>query len=407
MHLRGLSLPLATYRKRRRQAAAVVRQAVGAATPILVLGASARDLAGIPTPLAGRARQDAWFDWFTGCHEADAALLIEGARSTLFLDTGDPKRVIYEGARLPPGPGARRRFGVEATAPAGELASRVADAARRCGHRLALLWRKREPGVQSEAAQRWRQRLRGITALNAEPHLLPLRMVKTGDEIAWHRRAVAVTAAAYREVMRALPRLRHEGEIGALLARQYLAPTSDPLAFQSICAGGANAATLHYPHGDQPLAGARCVLIDSGATRGGYCADVTRTLPRRGRFTDRRLREVYDLVLKANRLAIRHARPGITLTELNDLCWKPILDAGFTRHHNLSHHIGLDVHDPADRDRPLSAGMLISDEPGIYLPDEGIGVRIEEDLLITADGCEVTTRAIPATIAGIEAAMAG
>jgi Xaa-Pro aminopeptidase len=103
----------------------------------------------------------------------------------------------------------------------------------------------------------------------------------------------------------------------------------------------------------------------------------------------------------------KHARPGVTREELNAVAWKPIIDAGFIRHHGLSHHIGLDVHDPADYSVPLAPGMVISNEPGVYLPDEGFGVRIEDDLLITETGCDELTRRIPKTVADIEAAMCG
>ena len=112
-------------------------------------------------------------------------------------------------------------------------------------------------------------------------------------------------------------------------------------------------------------------------------------------------------MLHANDLGRKHARPGLTREELNDIAWKPIIGAGFTRHHGLWHHIGLDVHDPADYTKPLAPGMVISNEPGVYLPDEGFGVRIEDDLLITATGCEVLTRTIPKKIADLEAVMRG
>jgi Xaa-Pro aminopeptidase len=180
-----------------------------------------------------------------------------------------------------------------------------------------------------------------------------------------------------------------------------------PLAFPPIVGSAIDGATLHYPFNDRPLAKGRPLLIDSGATAGGYCADVTRTVPQHGRFDDQRFREVYELVLRCNALGRKHARPGITKDELNDIAWKPIIDAGFQRHHGLSHHIGLDVHDPADYGVPFQAGMVISNEPGVYLPEEGFGIRLEDDLLITEDGCEELTRSIPKGVADIEAAMRG
>lgn len=406
MLIRGPSLPLALYRSRRDAAVRVLAQRAGGPVPLLVLGRPASTHHVEPTPLSTKPRQDAWFDWCCGCQEADAGLLIDPTtprRDTLFLEVGDPKRVIWDGERLPPGREACQAFGVMATAPARELAGQVADAAGRCDGRLALLWRQKEEGWQSTVARQWRRRLRGITCLNAEPWLVPLRMLKAPEEIALHRKAVALTARGLAMVLPRIPRLRTEAEVAAMLDAAYTAPHREPLAFASIVASGSHAATLHYPHCDQPLVRG-CLLIDSGATWGGYCADVTRTLPRNGCF-GRRLAEIYRLVLHCNELGRQHARPGITLKELDEIAFRPIIDAGFTKHHRLSHHIGLDVHDPCDRDLPLAAGMLISDEPGIYLPDEGIGVRIEDDLLITAYGCEVTTRAIPKDPEAIAAAM--
>ena len=407
MLIRGRALPLPTYRRRRAAAARILSRAYRNA-PLLVIGAGAEDVASQLNPQVGRARQDPWFDWFTGCHEPEAAVLIEPGRKprdTLFLEAGDPARVVWDGARLGPSTAAKRAFGVHAVAPAATLRERVLAAAERAGGQLAMLTRKVEPGFQSAQFDIWNRRLRGVSMINLEPELLPLRMVKDSDEIAWHRRAVKTTASGLKAVMSALPKMRSESEVAGELARHYLAAGHEPVAFATIVGSAANAATLHYPHNDQPLVKRGCVLIDSGARAGGYCADVTRTLPQHGRFTNKRFREVYELVLHCMQLNQRAARPGVTLAELNEIAWQPIIEAGFTRHHGVSHHIGLDVHDPCDRERPLEAGMLISNEPGIYLPDEGIGVRIEDDLLITPTGCENTTRMIPKTISAIETAM--
>jgi Xaa-Pro aminopeptidase len=405
MHIRGLVFPPATYRRRRSAASALLAEAFTGKVPLLVLAKSERHA------LVRDARQDPWFDYYTGCHEPEAALLIDpGARQRdqLFIDPGDPKRVVWDGPRLQPGAAAVRVFGVDAVRPVKALAEAVERAARRAGGRIALLWRGWEPGQQAVMAGQWRRRLRGIEHLNAEPVLSAQRMVKEAAEVAWHRRAVAVTAAGLKAVLPRIPALSREAEVAGELAMHYRRHGWEPLAFPSIVGSGVNGATLHYPHNDRPLERRRPLLIDSGATAGGYCADVTRTVPQHGRFSDRRFRAVYELVLSANQLVCRSARPGMTREQLNELAWRPITDAGFTRHHGVSHQIGLDVHDPFDRkDWVLRPGMVISNEPGIYLPEEGFGVRIEDDLLITAGGCEVLTRAIPKTVDEVEAAMRG
>lgn len=409
--LRGCALPLATYRRRRQAALRLAKQAFGGPVPILVIASPWSDPVLDLTPVAGRHRQDPWFDWLCGCAEGGALLLLDPQHrqpDTLFLEVGDPARVVWDGARLPPNAATKKALGMSAVAPMEELKGRLARACDAAGGRLAMLWRDREPGWQSQAVAQWRRKLRGIELLNAEPLLVPLRRRKDADEVALTRRAIAVTWAGLKAVLPQIPRMRTEAELAGALIGAYLSAGYDHLAFQPIVGSAVNGATLHYKHNDGKLLAKAPVLIDSGATHAGYCADVTRTLPQHGRFDDPRFREVYELVLRANALGRRHARPGITLRELNELAWKPILDAGFPRLHGLSHLIGLDVHDPGTSpDLVLEAGMIISNEPGVYLPEEGFGIRIEDDLLITADGCEELTRMIPKTVKAVEKAMAG
>ncbi len=403
MDPRGLSMPLTTYRRRRREAIELAGRAMFGPVPLLFLGCDETTLR--------RDRQDPWFDYYSGCGEPEAALLIEprgeGALSTLFLETGDPARVIWDGPRLGPGEPARRAHGVEATAAHERLEERVVAAARAAGGRIGMCTRTREPGFQAEATARWRERLKkhDILVCHVEPTLIRQRMIKDADEIAWHRRAIDITRDGLRTVLPLIPRMRMESEVAAALTMHYRKHAYGPLAFPPIVGSAVHGATLHYPHNDRPLEAKRPLLIDSGATAGGYCADVTRTVPVHGRFSDARFRAVYELVLEANQRASKALRPGMSHREWTELGWQPIVAAGFTRHHGLGHHLGIDVHDPADYDVPFAPGMLVTNEPGIYLPDEGFGIRIEDDLLVTENGCEVLTKGIPKTVAAIEAAM--
>lgn len=402
MIIRGLVLPLATYRRRRAQAALLVERALEESLPILLVGCDETRLRTV--------RQDQWFDYYTGCQEPDAALLIDphkDPRDTLFLDPGDPKRVVWDGKRLGPDAKAKRAHGVHAVASSHDLEKRVIAAAKRAGNRLGMLTREREPGFQAEQYAAWKKKLKGITLVNVEPALVHQRMYKDADEVAWHRKAIDITRRGLLATLPRIPKLKTESEVASELTMHYRKVAYGPLAFPPIVGSAVAGATLHYPHNDQPLVKGAPLLMDSGATAGGYCADVTRTVPQHGRFSDKRFREVYELVLHCNTLGRQHARPGLTREELNAIAWKPIIDAGFIRHHGLWHHIGLDVHDPADYSTPLKPGMIISNEPGVYLPDEGFGIRIEDDLLITAEGCDELTRDIPKTVAGIEAAMRG
>lgn len=403
MIIRGLALPLATYRRRRTQAAKLIAKQCDRPVPLLLIGCNEDRLRAM--------RQDPWFDYYTGCAEPEAALLIDlhakHGRDTLFLNPGDPGRIVWDGKRLGPDDHARRVHGVHAMASHADLVARVHAAAKHAGHRIAMLTREREPGFQAEQFAWWKKKLRGIEVVNVEPSLVHQRMYKDADEVAWHRKAIDITRRGLLATLPRIPKLKLECEVAAELTMHYRKAAYGPLAFPPIVGSGVAGATLHYPHNDQPLQKGRPLLMDSGATAGGYCADVTRTVPQHGKFSDKRFREVYELVLRCNALGRKHARPGLTREELNNLAWKPILDAGFTRHHGLWHHIGLDVHDPADYTTPLAAGMIISNEPGVYLPNEGFGIRIEDDLLITKDGCDELTKAIPKSIPDIEAAMRG
>jgi len=401
MLVRGLALPVATYRRRRTAATRILRETFSERVPLLLIGSDELALR--------RDRQDPWFDYFCGCAEPDAALLIDPTRTphdTLFLDPGDASRVIWDGARLGPDERSRKAHGIAAVANRQRLDDAVALAVHRSGGLLAMCHRSREPGAQAAAFTAWKEKLGSrVTLLNAEQPLAALRVIKDADEVAWHRKAIAITAAGLKTVLPQIPRLKNEAEVASLLTMHYRSASYGPLAFPPIVGSAANGATLHYPFNDRPLAAGKPLLIDSGATAGGYCADVTRTIPQHGRFDDKRFREVYELVLRANALGRKHARPGITFDELNKLAWAPIIAAGFTRHHGLSHFIGLDVHDPGERSLPLRPGMIISNEPGIYLPDEGFGIRIEDDLLITRHGCDELTTAIPKDVREVETWM--
>ena len=175
-----------------------------------------------------------------------------------------------------------------------------------------------------------------------------MRMYKDDDEIALHRKAAAITSKGLRSLMPLVPHMKTESEIAGELLKHYVSANHETMAFPSIVGSGANGATLHYPHNDGALQKNMPILIDSGATYGSYCSDVTRVLPQSGKFSsNKRFQELYEIVLRANALGRKHARPGISFAELNDIAWQPITDAGFTRHHGLSHHIGIDVHDPA------------------------------------------------------------
>ena len=406
MIIRGRPLSPATYRKRRQHCLTTIAAQHGQ-VPILLIGVPENDLSHQLQATVGKARQDPWFDWFCGCRESDAALLIDPKNgSTLYLEPGAPERVIWDGPRLQPSSTAKKHFGVDYCKPISDLKGDIEQAAHSAGGRIAMLHRDSEPGWQSHATEIWKRKLRGITVINVEADIVHHRMIKSQDELALHQQAIKKTRKGLLATLPKIPKMKWEYEIAGSLLQHYVGNGHDHLAFATIAGSGKNAATLHYPYNDQPLVKKGCVLIDSGASHEGYAADITRSIPQHGIYSNKRYRELYELVLASQALGIKHARPGITLKEWNDIAWAPIIDAGFTRHHGLGHHLGLDVHDPADRDRPLEPGMLITVEPGIYLPEEAIGIRIEDNIYITETGNVVTSKTIPKSIKQIESIMA-
>jgi Xaa-Pro aminopeptidase len=164
---------------------------------------------------------------------------------------------------------------------------------------------------------------------------------------------------------------------------------------------------LHYHANDRPLVAGELVVLDSGAKYAGYSADVTRTLPVGGKFSPRQ-RELYEIVLRAQEAAIAAVKPGATLADIDAAGRKVIADAGLGDAfiHGMGHHLGLETHD-ASPDAPLEEGAVVTIEPGVYLPGESIGIRIEDDVVATASGPRVLTSSIPKSISDVERAMAG
>jgi Xaa-Pro aminopeptidase len=191
---------------------------------------------------------------------------------------------------------------------------------------------------------------------------------------------------------------------------------AEGLAFPSIVGSGYNATTLHYDQNVGTCRDGELVVVDIGARYGYYCGDLTRTFPANGRFTPRQ-RDIYNLVLEAHDRAAEAIRPGATVFELRKIAYGVFEESGVRDAdggalgqyfiHGLGHPLGLDAHDPGSDDMKLEAGMVITNEPGIYLPGEELGARIENDFLVTADGAENLSADLATTADDIEALMRG
>jgi Xaa-Pro aminopeptidase len=260
-----------------------------------------------------------------------------------------------------------------------------------------------------------RARLEPVPARQVGAMIAALRQIKDAEEIRRLRQAVGITADALLEAMAAAQPGMHEYELEALIEYGFRRRGAERVGFPSIVGSGPNGTILHYDENRRRMASGDLVVIDVGAEFGYYTADVTRTLPVAGRFTPRQ-RALYELVLGAQQAAIDSVRAGTTLGALDRIA-RAYMGArsgnlcgghGCQRYfiHGLSHWLGMDVHDPGSYSRRLEPGMVLTVEPGIYLPSESLGIRVEDVVLVTLEGAEVLSAGLPRTAEAVERAMA-
>ncbi len=394
-----------------------------------------------------RFRPESDFYYLTGFDEPDSILVLvpgpQKASSHLFVPAKNPAEEVWTGRRLG-AEAAPAALGVDAAYPIEDfeeelpkLLSGIPRVVYGFGHD------EERDRLLVQTAAELKARSRGPTPpcewVDPSLWLHEQRLVKTEAELENLRRAAALTAKGHLAAMQATRPGVNEREIDALLEYTYRRLGSTGTAYTNIVAGGANACILHYIQNDAPLSDGDLVLIDSGAEWDYYACDVTRTFPVGGTFSPEQ-RELYGVVLAAQKRAIECVRPGAAVEDLHlaavaVLC-EGLLDLGLLQGsleealaeqsysrfymHRTGHWLGLDVHDCGayNRDgspRPLEPGMVTTVEPGLYVaPDDttvderwrGIGIRIEDDVTVTADGHEVLTAAVPKEIDAVEEACA-
>ena len=359
-------------------------------------------------------RQSNTFFYLTELETQDAWLLLiagGGAPETvLFLPPRNPFQERWTGLRLGPDSTAARLTGIARVLPTDSLDPLLS----------ALLARVRGPlYVPLDQATRDEPRLRDLVFVgrdvrNLRPVVDSLRLVKDADELARMRKAIDISGLGHVAAMQAARPGAWEYEIEAALEAEFRRNGADRLGYPSIVGSGPNSTTLHYDVNRRQTRDGDLIVVDAGAEWGQYTADVTRTFPVNGKFTPRQ-KAIYDLVLATQQAAFDSTRPGATIAQLNriardymrahsgTLCGAQTCDAYFI--HGLSHWLGMDVHDVGDYSTPLKPGMVFTIEPGIYLAPEGLGVRIEDDVLVTATGAEWLSAKAPKTTAEIERLM--
>lgn len=391
-------------------------------------------------------RQSSDFFYLTGFEEPDCVLVLSGRPEgfVLFVRRKDPEREIWDGRRAGV-QGACETFGADRAYPNEELDQRLVDLledVQRVYYRL---------GERRDFDARFldvldRVRARGRTGSEwptevVDPAVVlhEARLLKSELELSYMRRAADITAAAHRAAMAACRPGMYEHEVEALLLHAFRKTGSRRVAYPSIVGSGPNATILHYRENNRLMQEGELLLIDAGAEWNHYAADVTRTFPVGGRFSSPQ-RTLYAIVLEAQLAAIEQTRSGRTLDAVHEAAARVIaaglIDLGFIAGsvdevleqkklkpyfmHRTSHWLGMDVHDVGryyrDRKpRALEPGMVITVEPGIYVsendenaPQEfrGIGIRIEDDVVVTSDAPEVITAAAPKTIEDVETACA-
>lgn len=395
------AIPLAEYADRRNRVLRTLKGAVG----IVFAGEGG-------APLVGRWRPDSNFLYLTGIDaEPGAAVVFDpqaedpDRRCVLFLRPLDPEMERWDGYREEISSGLRHRTGFSKVMRAASLPPLLARAARRA-KRLACLhpFAAHTANVSADLAlfRKITERVPGTTIEDHTDLLPSLRAVKSRAEVSLMRQAALATALGYAAAARIIQPGTTENEIQHALETGYLTHGATGPAYNSIVGAGFNGTVLHYMANSGVAEDGDLVVIDSGASFGGYACDVTRTFPVGGRFSKEQ-RELYAIVLRAQAAAIKAAKPGARWHDVDHASRRVIDDAGLgdAYIHSVGHQLGMDVHDP-NPDGPLKPGMVITIEPGIYLPDMRLGIRIEDDILVTASGNSNLTAAIPRKIEEVE-----
>lgn len=245
-------------------------------------------------------------------------------------------------------------------------------------------------------------------------YLRNMRQIKSASEIELLKKAIDITCEAQREAARITAPERYEYELQAGIEYIFCVEGGDGPAFPSIVGSGPNSTVLHYSESKRQMQSGDLMVIDIGAEFRGYSADVARTFPVNGKFSSEQ-KEIYEIVLRAQKEAIDAVSPGVPFSEVHTIAKRVIDNAGYGRYftHATSHYLGLDTHDVGDRTAKLQAGMVLTVEPGIYIAEGAnlprdywnIGIRIEDDVLVTVDGHEVLSASVPREVHEVEVLM--
>jgi Xaa-Pro aminopeptidase len=430
--------PNSTYAQRRAKLAAQVDG------PILLVGYTGREEESQSYVFA----QEENFYYFTGHNEEGAALLllprgktwvpkpetrekmksstVDGglAPEILFLPAKDQRKEVWNGVRMSPeDPDIKPKTGFGTVLPYSELRAAMEVLALEFPTVYTILPYQRELGGyphEKEVVDWLRQAIPQETAKDMRGNISDLRAIKSPTEIALLRQAIDLSIDAQLEAMKMLRPGLWEYQVAAKMVEVHAMGGSEAEAYAPIVGAGPNSTALHYDRLSRKIQDGDIVVMDVGAQYSGYAADLTRSIPANGKYTPRQ-REIYDIVLGAQNAALAALKPGAIMgcrdkkNSLFNVAYNYINSHGKDQHgkplgqyfiHGLGHNIGLNVHDPGDSCRPLQPGMVVTVEPGIYIPEENLGVRVEDDVLVTDTGYELLSRKLTRDPDEIEKIMA-
>jgi len=376
------------------------------------------------------------FYYLTGLNQEGAGLIIlpklkdgqhdgwEGPREILYLPAKDAQKEKWNGPRMSPGDeDISATTGFKSVEPFGEMRAAIEKLAKAypVNYYTILPYEKENGGYPHEkAVVEWLQMVSPQVKLkDVRANIEALRMIKSPGEIAFLRKAIDVSVDSHLAAMKMMRPGLWEYQIAAKMVEVHGMGGSEAEGYAPIVGAGFNSTVLHYDQLARKMEDGDIAVLDVGAQYSGYSADITRTLPVNGKFSARQ-REIYDIVLGAQNAAMAALKPGMDLCKNGNksvyrISFDYINSHGSDLHgkklgqyyiHGLGHHIGLDVHDPGAYCKPLEPGMVVTMEPGIYIPEENLGVRIEDDVLITETGYELLSRRLPRDPAEIEKIMA-
>jgi Xaa-Pro aminopeptidase len=385
--------------------------------------------------------QEENFFYLTGHNEEGAGLILlpafhgdqgktssaswDGPREVLFLPPKDPNKEKWNGVRMSPSdPDIEARTGFASVKPFAEMRATVEKLAKLYSGFCTILPYEKELGgyPHEKAVVDWLQLAAPQTKLkDIRPQIAALRQTKSSGELAFLKKAIDLSVDSHLEAMKMVRPGLYEYQIAAKMVEVHAMGGSEAEGYAPIVGAGPNSTALHYDKLARKIEDGDIVVLDVGAQFSGYSADITRTVPANGKFTPRQ-REIYGIVLGAQNAALAAIKPSAHFSckgkkdGLMNIAYDYINSHGKDRQgkplgqyfiHGLGHNIGLNVHDPGESCGPLQPGMVITIEPGIYIPEENLGVRIEDDVLITESGYRLLSERLPRDPEEIERIMAG